>query len=260
MNGLLSPAMSGTLRYESMMAMRRRVPWVSLLPLCALALLIALSSPTLTTHTDLVARMGSTAMMVNVLGSVGVAIALADRMAAQRLPGLPELIGATSAGPLGRAAGVVLGPWLVAMAPVFAVLMIVGGWLSVGAGSARPLIAGLVGFVAIVLPGALLLTMFANLLALIFPAAVSRVLVVPLWYWATALSPLIPLPTVTGTILSPLGSYQAAAWLGTRPPPAGADWPHPQASTTTALLAIGITLAATALLFSLCRVVQALRR
>ncbi|MFE0021733.1 hypothetical protein [Amycolatopsis sp. NPDC059021] len=260
MSGVLSPALSGTVRYEATLALRRRAAWLSLIPLCLLALLLGLGSQGLTSYTDPMARMGATAMMVNALGSIGVAIALADRLAAQRRPGLRELLGTTPAGPAGRAAGVLLGPWLVALVPVALVLLALGVIVSASAGSARPLLGALIGLVTIVLPGSLLLTTIATLLGLILPVAAARILVIPLWYWATALSPLIPVPTITGTLLSPLGSYQSAVWLGTLPPPDEGGWLRPAASPAVAVLAIGVTLAMALLFFLLSRPILAVRR
>lgn len=49
----------------------------------------------------------------------------------------------------------------------------------------------------------------------VLPVVVVRVLVVGGWSWATLFNPhIIPLPSITGTVLSPLGDYAAHALLG----------------------------------------------
>jgi ABC-2 type transport system permease protein len=260
MTGLLSPALNGTVRYEVTMALRRRVSWLSLLPLCLLALLIGLGAPGLTGIADPVARIGESALMLNLLGTIGIAMALADRLDAQRRPGLHELVTATPAGRSARLAGVLLGPWLVALLPVALVLLVLAVAVAVPAGTATPLAAALLGLLSIVVPGSLLLTVAANLLGVLLPVPAVRVLVVPLWYWATALSPLLPLPTVAGTVLSPLGAYQAAAWLGTSRPAGPDGWLRPPVGSGAAVLSIAITLGATFVLFLIARAVAGARR
>lgn len=257
---MLSPAVTGTFRYEVLMALRRRAGWLSLTPMCLLALAIGLGSQTVNHYRDPVTRVASAAMLVTALGALGVAMALADRIAVQRMVGLAEVIAVTPAGRAGRAVGVVLGPWLVAMVPVVAVLAVIGVRQAVGAGSAAPLLAVAVAVPTVVAPGALLLTMVANLLGVLLPAPAARALVLPLWYWATAYSPLLPGPTITGTVLSPIGAYPAAAWLSGADPGQGGDWLHPPAGTVPALASIGFTLLAAVVAFLLANVVAAVRR
>src|SRR5690606_41903916 len=50
---------------------------------------------------------------------------------------------------------------------------------------------------------------------LVMPRALARVAGVLAWCWATIATPRFsPVPTPTGTLLSPLGGYPGAAWLG----------------------------------------------
>lgn len=256
----LSPALTGTVRYEIVMALRRRALWLSLLPLGVLALLLGFGSPGLTGIADPVSRIGQSTLMVNAVGSIAVAIALADRMASQRMAGLRELIAATPAGGPARAAGVVLGPWSVALLPVALVLLVLGAVVSATAGSPAPLLTAVIGLLVVVVPGSLVLTAFGNLLGVLLPVPAARVLVLPVWYWATALSPLIPVPTVAGTVLSPGGAYPAAAWLGARPPAGPDGWLHPAPSSAAAVLSIAITVGIAVALFLLARAVSEVRR
>lgn len=260
MIGFLPSAFIGTIRYEIRIAMRKRASWLSILPLFLLSLLVTLTSRTLIGYSDPVARMGATATVVNLIGSLGVAIALTDLMVSQRRPGLRELLSATPAGKAGRAAGMVLGPWLIAVAPMAAVLLITGGWLALINTSVAPLVAALTGFVTILAPGSLLLTMLANLFSLGIPATAARILIVPIWYWATFLSPLVPVPSITGTVLSPLGSYQASAWMGVDGPHADGGLLHPPPGQAAAWLALWITVTLTLLLFLACRMILGARR
>ncbi|MFI6999207.1 hypothetical protein [Nocardia sp. NPDC050175] len=244
----LPVALAATIHYEALLTTRQRVLWLSLLPLCALIMLLV-EFPHGHNRTDDIAAIGDTALLINFLGSIGIAIALADRLAVQCRPGVRELFGATPAGRHMRSAGILLGPWLIVSAPTSLVLMVMGLWLSVTGSSVRPLAAAAIGLTTIVLPGSLLLTALANLMSLLLPGAVARVLIVPFWYWATALTPLIPVPTVARTVLSPLGDYQAAQWLNVALPQATGGWPHPTAGPTAALVSLSITIGTTVLAF-----------
>ena len=257
---MLSPALTGTLRYESLMALRRRSAWLSLTPLCLLALGLGLDSQTVNHYANPVARVASAAMLVTTLGGLGIAMALADCLALQQRVGMAEVIAVTPAGRAARAVGVVLGPWLVAMVPVAAVLGALGARTAIGAGSVTPLIAVAIAVPAVVAPGTLALTAVTNLLGVLLPAPAVRVLVVPLWYWATAYSSLLPGPSITGTVLSPLGAYPAAAWLSATNPIRTGGWLHPPVSTLSALASIASALIVAVVAFLLAHAVARDRR
>ncbi|MFF3224758.1 hypothetical protein ACFYV7_18355 [Nocardia suismassiliense] len=240
--------LGATIRYEALLVLRHRVVWLSLIPLCALIMLLG-GFPRGRDRADEIAAIGDTALLVNFLGSAGVAVVLADRLAAQHRPGLRELFAATPADGRTRSVGLVLGPWLVASVPGALILLVMGLWSAISSGGPAPLAAAVIGLVTIVAPGSLLLTMLANVASLLLPSVVVRVLVVPCWYWATLLTPLVPIPTVTGTVLSPLGGYQAAQWLNVALPQQGGGWLHPAAGAGYAALALALTLVTTALAF-----------
>ncbi|KAA8886361.1 hypothetical protein F3087_24295 [Nocardia colli] len=248
MRGVPAAALGATIRYEALLALRHRVVWLSLIPLCALIMLLG-GFPRGRNRTDAIAAIGDTALLLNFLGSIGIAVALADRLAGQRRPGLRELFDATPAGGRTRSVGILLGPWLVASVPGVLILLVMGLWLSITSSGPRPLVAAVIGLLTIVLPGSLLLTVLTNVVSLLLPSAVARVLTVPFWYWATALTPLVPIPTVAKTVLSPLGDYQAAQWLGVVLAQPDGGWLHPAAGLAPAVAALALTLATTLLAF-----------
>ncbi|MEU2179086.1 hypothetical protein ABZ552_33165 [Nocardia sp. NPDC019219] len=253
------PGLGATLRYEATLALRQRVLWLSLLPLTALIMLLG-GFPHGRNRTAESAAIGDTALLINFLGSLGIAIVLADRLAGQRRPGLRELFGATPGGGWIRSVGVLLGPWLVASIPSALVLLTMGGWLTIATGEPAPSVAAVIGLLTIVAPGSLLLTVLANVASLLLPSTVVRVLLVPFWYWATVLTPLIPIPTVARTVLSPLGDYQAAQWLDVASAHQDGGWLHPAPGGLAGVAALGITLAITALAFLIGHVTLAASR
>ncbi|MFI5535411.1 hypothetical protein ACIA5H_03370 [Nocardia sp. NPDC051900] len=240
--------LGATIRYEATLALRQRVLWLSLLPLTALIMVLG-GFPHGRNRSGEMAAIGDTALLINFLGSLGIAIALADRLAGQRRPGLRELFGATPAGGGIRSLGVLLGPWLIASIPSALVLSAMGAWLTITTGEPELSVAAAVGLLTIVAPGSLLLTVLANVASLLLPSTVVRVLLLPFWYWATVLTPLIPLPTVARTVLSPLGDYQAAQWLDVTLARQDGGWLHPAPGFLHGVAALGITLATTALAF-----------
>ncbi|MEV6562024.1 hypothetical protein AB0M22_40320 [Nocardia sp. NPDC051756] len=249
---LPASAFGATVRYEALLAIRRRVVWLSVLPLCALIMFLG-GFPRGRNRTDAIASIADTALLINFLGSFGVAVALADRLAGQRRPGLRELFGATPNNGWSRTAGLILGPWLIASVPGALILLVTGGWLTSTSGGPGPLGAAATGWLTIVAPGSLLLTVLANVASLLLPSAVVRVLVMPFWYWATVLTTLIPfpVPTISRTVLSPFGEYQATQWLHYPVAEQGGGWLHPVVGNASAIAALGFTLLTTVLAFLL---------
>ncbi|MGW2562000.1 hypothetical protein ACWCXB_22655 [Streptomyces sp. NPDC001514] len=209
-------ALLWTLRYEALMAARRKVVWGAVLPLALLSLVLAATSPVVTGHSDPTARVGAAAVLVNTFCSLGVGLALADRLRdAIEARGMPELLAATPARPLSRTAGTLAGPLLTALAPVAVLFLMYAGVVAVAESSAAPLGSAVAALVTVVLPATLLITAFAGLLGALLPVAGARAVVVVVWLWACHFPPRFsPVPTPTGTVLSPLGGYPLVAWAG----------------------------------------------
>ena len=206
--------LSGVLRYEALTALRQRLLWVILCPLAILIALAAATSPAAADARDGGAAVAVVALAVSALYTLGVAVALADCVARQR-EGFGELLDTTPTGPSRRLLGTIAGPLAVALVPAAGVVVLAGVASSIGDGSLAPLRIAVVAFLTTVLPGAWALTALAVLLGLVVPLVVARIATVALWCWATLATPgLLPLPTITGTILSPLGGYPAVVWGG----------------------------------------------
>lgn len=264
MIGLWSPATLGVTRYEALMALRRKVLWLSLGPLLVLAALIALTSPTVMGQDDPIAKVGHATLVANMFYTVGIGIALTDRLVQQYRVGLADLLNATPSGRTACMVGAVLGPLGVALAPVAMLLVLLGLVLGISHGSLAPVGAAVIGLGAVLVPAALVITALATLLGLALPQALARVVVVVLWFWSTVFSPsLFPgVPTPTGTVLSPVGGYVAAAALHVDPIWAnrGASGVlQPIASGATAITNVALLLGLVILFFGAARVVAARR-
>ena len=212
MTALLGPAVAGTLRYEALMALRRRAVWYTLLPLSLLALVMVAGAPA---SAEGAHRAGDAALKVSLFCLPGVAAAFVDRLARGNGGGMGELL---AAAPFRGAAHLVArlaAPLAVALLPLLLVMLAAGALGAVEDGGAAPLGAALLGFAVVVMPGAAAGAAFGALAGLLMPPVLARVAAVLAWCWATIATPRFsPVPTPTGTLLSPLGGYPGAAWLG----------------------------------------------
>ncbi|MFF9814344.1 hypothetical protein [Streptomyces sp. NPDC014006] len=236
-----------SVRYEALMAARRRTVWAAVLPLAALSLLLALTSPVVTAAADPATRVGAAAVLVNTFCALGLALATTDLpRRGLRTRGMPELLTATPTGRLSRSTGALLGPLLTALAPIAALLLVYGAVLALAHADARPLAAALTALVTAVVPAALAATALAGLLGLLMPVAAARAVLVAVWLWATQFPPRFsPLPTPTGTVLSPLGGYPLVAWADAPSVWAARDGAgplRPDATGTSACLNLALVL------------------
>ncbi|MGW4561588.1 hypothetical protein ACWEN3_03970 [Streptomyces sp. NPDC004561] len=252
-----------TLRYEALMAARRKVVWGTVLPLALLSLLLAATSPVVTGQGDPATRVGAAAVLVNTFYTLGVGLALADRLRRREECGMPDLLAATPAGPLQRTAGTLAGPLLTALAPATALFLLYAVVVSAAEGSLSPLSSAAASLVLVILPASMLVTAFAGLLGVLLPVAAARAVTVVVWLWACHFPPAFsPLPTATGTVLSPLGGYPLVAWAhapkvwaarqGTGPL-------RPQVGDATALLNVTLVLGTAAACYALGHLVTRIR-
>lgn len=261
---LLSPALRGAMVYEFRMAARRKVLWIAILPLLAIATLICFTSARVSELDTVSGKAGAWAVLVNIFIGVGLGVGLADRFVRTHRFGLAEVLAATPTGLGTRMLGVLCGSVAAGLVPVAAVLVVVMP-LSLRQPSAIPtgMFWGLVALLIAILPAVLLITMISATAGLVMPVPLARVLAVLLWFWSTIFSAsIVPLPTPTGTLLSPLGDYVAVGWLQGPVLWAGRGVPEllsPPATALTATLNLFVILALTAVLFGVARSAAARR-
>jgi ABC-2 type transport system permease protein len=106
-----------------------------------------------------------------------------------------------------------------------------------------PLMPGwaVLAFTVVLLPGLAFVTGFALVGPLVLSAPLFRVLFVGYWFWGNMLSPDF-LPSLTGTLLTPIGDYPAS-WLMTERAlyagePGWLSFLRPAPDGTSALLSI----------------------
>lgn len=258
----LPPALIGTLRYQARIAMRRRTLWYVVVPTALLALVIGWRSPA--EITDGVRHVAGATLVTGILCTLGIGVALADRKQWEQSAGMGDLIAAIPYGVHTRLSATWAASLGVALIPPFLVVMVCAVPAAVAEGGVRPLVAAPAAFVTMLVPGAAVLTTLACLLGLLLPVTVARVFTAGFWLWSTIASPpLLPFATPTGTLLSPVGGYPAAAWFGER-----TVWAHrdltgvlsPDVGTGSALVNLVVLAVCTTLFLLLAGLVAVRRR
>lgn len=211
--GWLVP-LGASARYEITMMLRSRMLWLAVIPLAGLSLLLAFTSqrggaigPS--------GKVADVAIMVNLVGGLGLAVAMADRFRWHRRAGLADLLTTTPGSSTARLTGMLAGSVAVALAPLAGVVLVYG--IATGVSERSPAAVGsaFASVVLILVPGALLVSALAGLAGVVMPVTAARIGVAGLWGWATIFNNrVVPIPTVSYTVLSPAGGYPAVAWLG----------------------------------------------
>src|SRR5512139_3097906 len=136
--GWLVP-LGASARYELTMMLRSRMLWLAVLPLAALSLLLAFTSQR---HgvAGPAGKVADAAVMVNLIGGLGLAVSMADRFRWHRRTGLADLLATTPGSSTARLAGTLAGAVAVALAPLAAVILIYG--VAIGVSKGSPAAAG----------------------------------------------------------------------------------------------------------------------
>lgn len=246
-------SLAGVVAYELRMQLRKRSVWIFTGALIGLMFLTRGPKFPLNLPADapLDQVMGSWALALNLLAPVGFAGLLADRLVRDRNLHTAELLNSTPARPSVRLWGKFLGAVAATGTPVLCTLIGVSLYEAVHHGSPAAIPLGLAAFAAVVLPGLALV----GAAALAFPPLISpalfRVLFTLYWFWGNLLAPRT-LPSLTGTLLTPVGDYAAAGLFHADPLWAGQRGilaflrPHP--TTTAALASIACLLVLTIVL------------
>lgn len=241
--------LSTVFRFEFLMATRSRVAWLAISPLLLIALLAALTSHDVLDSASSAPRIGSCALLISMFVSLGVGVAMTDRLVRFHGLGLDELMLALPCRPAVRLVGGFLGSLVAMLAPSAAALILVGVVLTLVDRDPWAVPSAALAFLIVVAPAAALVGVASAVAGLLMPVPLARALTVIGWFWATLFNrSLIPIPTPTGTVLSPLGDYAAAAWWQVTPlwagrgqPPLLSPDPAPASATINLLVVIAAT-------------------
>ncbi|MEO3748177.1 hypothetical protein [Plantactinospora sp. B5E13] len=200
-------------RYEFRMQARKRSLWlVTLLLGCLLIAIQGDQGPRhLPADTPPAEVMTTWAILFGIVVPLGFGMVLADRLIRDRRLGTTALLESLPVGPGRFLAGKYLGGLAASALPVFLLMLVAGGYESLHRGD--PLLLGwtVLVFAVVMLPGLAFVAGFALVCPLVVSAPLFRVLFVGYWFWGNFLGAEI-LPSLTGTLLTPVGAYPAS-WL-----------------------------------------------
>src|SRR5713226_7991785 len=204
----------GALRYEFRMQIRRRSVWITFIALGLFFIVFHQPwyRPITTPAGDaLVYWTGEVQSFL----AIAVGILLADRLPRDRRTKVEEVLDTLPGAPGARVFGKYLGSTLATLVLMFAVYCVGVGYIISRWHDVQALPIALATFAAIVLPGILFIGAFSIACPAILWVPLYQFLFVGYWFWGNALSPTrTGIPTLSQTILTPIGTYISAGMLG----------------------------------------------
>jgi len=204
----------GTLRYEFLMQIRRPALWLAFL---ACALLLArgvinqLDNPyALQMHLTIWQTAAMLTLFTNLLLPLGVGILLADRLARDRRTRVEEILNTLPGTLRSRLLGKYLGTMLASLVPAFLVFLFIMSIAAVYTHNLQLLLCGVACYTVMVLPGMCFVAAFSLACPIVIWVPLYQFLFFGYWFWGNLLGPDYGLPTLSGTILTPVGSFIGA--------------------------------------------------
>lgn len=234
-------------RVHGRIARRQKALWLTSIPLTLFATLLALTSPA---HpgTGGLRDLVFVGQLVAIFTGIAYAAAFSDFLTAPGRFGIDELEASTPTSALALRAARMAGTLAVVVAP--SVLVLAGlGAAQTAAGHGWSLPQSLAVAATIVAPAALVAMTLSAAAGALLPRPLGRITGVLVWCLLVFSSPLVPLPTVNGTVFNVVGDAVIAGWFGARPlyEPTGPLAFHATASSAALSLALQAVLAATLL-------------
>ncbi len=211
----------GVLTYEFRMQIRRRSLWITFILLALVvsgvlrggnAFLNYLS--TNPQHVPLLRLVVTWTDSINTVFPIVVGILLADRLPRDRRTKVDELFIAMPGALNIRLVGKFLGTTLATLLPMFVYYCVGIGYILYGNHDVRTLLFVLEAFVGIILPGILFISAFSIACPAVIWVPLYQFLFVGYWFWGNLLPPRFGIPTLTNTILTPIGGYISSGIFG----------------------------------------------
>ncbi|MEV0973158.1 ABC transporter permease [Microtetraspora glauca] len=230
-------------RYEFRMQIRKRSLWLSTAGLAAVIGLAQgdrgprhLPDGTAAAHV-----MAGWALLFSMIVPIGFGMVLADRLVRDQRLGAASLLRSLPTRQGTLVAGKYLGAVAATALPGLLAMLVTAAGEFVNRGDASLFAWAVVAFALVLLPGIAFVAAFALVCPLVLTAPLFRALFVGYWFWGNMLAPNY-LPSLTGTLVTPIGDYAASWLMGERALYAGAPgWPaflRPEPGMTPALISI----------------------
>ncbi len=253
------PVFLGVLRYEFRMQIRRPALWITMLLFTLLVIGIgggAFRSEILrgASSQPLFGTLAQWAYRVNTFFPIAVGVLLADRLPRDRRTRSEELFISAPGSLSARLLGKYCGSLLATLIPVFMVYALGVGFIIYSTRNMLAIPLSLVTFAGVNLPGILFISAFSIACTSILWVPLYQFLYVGYWFWGNLLSPRKGIPTLSDTILTPVGGYIASSFFGTPFPQFGAT---PIQGIESIVLLLAITVLVMCVLWGLLKWQQA---
>jgi len=213
---------TGAFRYEFHMQIHRLALWATFLGFAALVFAVAGQGNW--THwsgeKNAFDSFASWTVIVNLFIPPALGILLADRLYRDRRLGINELLNTTPGSVGARLLGKYSGSLLATLVPMLIIYSFGIGYISYHwqatqgwEGVLRMLPGALALLLAVVVPGAAFIAAFSLAVPLFLWLPLYQFLFVCYWFWGNAFDPGRGLPTLSDTILTPLGGYMLAGFF-----------------------------------------------
>lgn len=214
-------------KLEFVMMTRSRVAWMAVLPLLAISGLAAMTSRDVLDAPSASSRIGTWALLISMFATVGAGVAMSDRLVRTHGMGLDELLTSLPCPGGARLFGGLFGAIAATLVPAALTMGAVGIGCAVIDHDVTAVASAAAAFAIVIVPSAIFLSSLAALGGLVAPLPLVRALTVIAWFWMTLFNRnMIPLPSPTGTLFSPLGDYATSAFWGVSPIWAGRGAPQ----------------------------------
>lgn len=220
------PVFLGVLRYEFRMQIRRPALWITMILFALLIVGIGgvgsgISGDVIrgellrnVESRSLLNILAQWAYRVNTFFPIAVGVLLADRLPRDRRTKTEELF-ATAPGALSaRLPGKYCGSLLATLIPVLIVYALGVGLIAYGTQNVQAIPLSFAPFAVIDLPGILFVSAFSIACTSILWTPLYQFLFVGYWFWGNLLQTRFGIPTLSRTILTPIGGYMASGIFG----------------------------------------------
>ena len=140
---------------------------------------------------------------------------LADRLPRDQQTGALELLETSPASPGGRYLGKYLGATLATLVPMLITWATGAVYIVVDTGDPVAVPLAVAAFLTINLPGLLFVAAFSVACPVVLWVPLYQFLFIGYWFWGNLIPQNVPIPTLTGTHLTPMGEYMANGFFAT---------------------------------------------
>jgi ABC-2 type transport system permease protein len=210
----------GAFIYEFRMQIRRRALWITMALIVFVMLGILgrqqrlLDAVTHLNSFPLLTDVVEWTNIINTILPVGVGILLADRLPRDRRMKVDELFTSLPGALSARLNGKYLGSMFASLVPVFAFYIVGLGVIFAQIHSLMIVPYALAAVATIMLPGMLFISAFSIACPAIMWVPLYQFLFVGYWFWGNWLGQHRGIPTLSATILTPVGGYMSLGFFG----------------------------------------------